>query len=368
VHIYQQNMRGGKSTHRRAGRYEGSYDLEVDADAEKLFGLEGGAFHMLVEGKWSKSEGIDGPSVGSVFGVNGDAMPRRTMDVTEFWYEQKLAGGDVRMRLGKMDITAGFEHHHCPVSFDCSSYAGDENTQFLNGALVNNPTIPFPDYGLGVSLLYSPGNFWYVSGAAVDAQADQRETGFNTTFHDEDYFLYIFETGLTPLLGSENGGLPGAYRAGLWYDPQPKANTELEGERKSYRDDVGFYLTCDQMVVKENANAEDMQGLGVFFRYGYGHSERNDIVNFVSGGLQYQGLIEGRDSDVLGIGFAHGTFSNSASSVYTEDYEAAFEVYYSAEIAPWFIVSPDFQYIVNPGGQSGRPDAVVIGARTLIIF
>ena len=122
------------------------------------------------------------------------------------------------------------------------------------------------------------------------------------------------------------------------------------------------------MVTKENDIADDTQGMGVFFRFGYANSERNDIVNFFSGGFQYQGLLDGRDNDVLGAGFAHGAFSDKASSEYTEDYEAAFEVYYSAEIAPWFVVSPSVQYIVNPGGQTDRPDAVVLGVRTLIVF
>ena len=41
--IYQQNVRGGISKHRRAGRYSGSYDLELSADLRKLLGIEGAA-------------------------------------------------------------------------------------------------------------------------------------------------------------------------------------------------------------------------------------------------------------------------------------------------------------------------------------
>ncbi len=366
--IYQQNVRGGMSTHRRAGRYSGSYDVELQVDFEKLLGIEGGRLYMLTEGKWSESQGIDGPSVGSVFGVNGDGAARRSIDVTELWYEQIFPGRTLTVRFGKMDLTGGFEHHNCPVSFDCSTYAGDENTQFLNGALINNPTIPFPDYGLGIAVHYSPDDFWYVSAAVADAQADVRETGFRTTFTGEDYFFYVVETGVTPVLGSENGALPGAYRVGLWYDPQPKANTDYDSAGKSYRDDTGFYLTCDQMLAKENADAEDTQGLGVFFRYGYANSEKNDVTGFFSTGFQYKGLVDGRDDDVLGFGFAHGAFSDKASTTYTDDYEAAFELYYSAEIAPWFVVSPSIQYVQNPSGDDSIDDAVVLGARVLMTF
>ena len=366
--IYQQNVRGGIGTHRRAGRFAGSYDLELSADLERLLGIQGGSLYMLTEGKWSKSGGIDAPSVGSVFGVNGDGAARRSIDVTELWYEQTFAEEALRLRIGKMDLTGGFEHHGCPVAFDCSSYANDETTQFLNGALINNATIPFPDYGLGVVVHYSPTRFLYASAAIADAQADVRETGFNTTFRNEDYFFYIFETGVTPQFGPKNGPLQGAYRIGLWYDPQPKANTDYADAGKSYRDDVGFYLSCDQMLAKENADHEDSQGLGVFFRYGCANSKKNDIANFWSVGLQYQGLIEEHDDDVLGVGFAQGIFSDRASTTYTGDYESVVEVYYSAQVTPWLSISPSIQYVANPGGGGTASNAVVLGMRAQMSF
>lgn len=365
TNVYQQNIHGGLSKHRRAGRFAGSYDLEVAADLQKLLGIKGGSLYMLAEGKWSKFGGIDAPSVGSAFGVNGDGAPRRSIDVTELWYEQVSADEKIRLRVGKMDLTGGFEHHGCPVAFDCSNYAKDETTQFLNGALINNPTIPFPEYGLGVAVHYSPTRLWYLSAAVADAQADIRETGFNTTFHNEDYFFYIFETGVTPQFGSANGPLPGAYRIGLWNDPQPKANSD---STKNYRDDVGFYTSCDQMLTKENNDPEDTQGLGTFLRYGYAPSKKNDITSFWSGGFQYQGLFDGRDDDVLGLGYAHGVFADTAASTYPEDYESALEVYYNAQVTPWCNISPSIQYITNPGGSSAVSDAMVFGIRAQIRF
>jgi len=205
-------------------------------------------------------------------------------------------------------------------------------------------------------------------GGIADAQADSRETGFRTAFHDEDYFFYALETGITPELDSANGAMPGAYRVGLWNDPQPKANTDLGDAGKNYRDDVGVYTSCDQMLYKENAHAEDSQGLGVFFRYGYADDKRNDITNFWSVGFQYQGLIEGRDDDVLALGFAKGVFSDKVSTTYTDDYESAFELYYSAAVSPWFHISPNIQYVTNPGGDKTIDDAVVLGLRVRVIF
>lgn len=364
TNIYLQNVRGGTSKHNKAGRFSGSYDLEMTADMENLCGIEGGSLYMHAEGTWPKTD-YDAKSVGSAFGVNGDYGSRRSMDITELWYEQVLSDDSLIFRVGKIDLTGGFECRSCPVSFDGSTFANDETGQFLNSALVNNPTIPFPENGLAAILYYNPIESWYISLGAADAQADARETGFRTAFHKEDYFFYVFETGVTPQFDSENGLLQGAYRIGLWNDPQPKANSDGS---KNYRDDTGIYLSFDQMVSKENADGDDSQGLGVFFRYGYASSKRNDVTNFVSAGFQYQGLFEGRDDDVLGVGFAHGDFSNSADTTYTDGHEYVMELYYNAQLTPCINLSPLVQYISNPGGDDNLSDVVLLGVRTQVTF
>lgn len=361
--VYQRNVKGGLSTDSRKGEFAGSYDLEVTFDLQRLMNMEG-FFYLHGEGGWTDSEGIDGVSVGSAFGVNADAIGNRTFDIVEFYYETAFWDNTFRLRIGKLDMTGGFECRGCPVSFDGSMYANDEVTQFLNGALVNNPTIPFPDYGLGVILHWNPVEDWYLSVGAADAQSDGRETGFNTAFHEEDYFLYIAETGITPQLDSANGPMQGAYRIGFWYDPQPKAYSDGPEER----DDHGFYVSCDQMLAKENNTADDTQGLGGFFRYGWAPEDKNDLAHFYSFGVQYQGLFDGRDDDVLGLGYANGIFSDKASDTYPEDYESVFEAYYSAQITRWMTLSPSVQYVTNPGGAGSVSDAVVLGLRALITF
>ncbi len=359
TNVYQQNVRGGLSKHDRSGRLSGSYDLEVLVDMEKLLGFDGGRVYLLVEGGWPDTAGINDESVGSSWGINADAIGNETAIVKELYYICQPFGEASELMVGKIDFT-GY--------FDAAKYANDEITQFLNAAFVDNPAIPFPEYSLGLVLTYYLNDDLYLMGGIADAQADGRETGFRTAFCGEDYYFYILESGLTARFDSANGPLEGTYRAGLWNDAQPKANTDSADAGKSYRDDVGFYLSFDQMLKKENNNSDDEQGLGAFFRYGYSPSRTNDITNFWSLGFQYLGLFEGRDKDVLGLAFGQGFFSDSAKTSYTADYESVMELYYSAEIAPWLVVSPSIQYITNPGGNDSVSDAVVIGGRVLIIF
>jgi porin len=364
TNIYQLNAKGGTSTHRRQGRWTGSYDVELNFDLARLAGIDGGSVYVLAEGTWSRQD-IDGTSVGSAFGVNGDFAPREAFNVIELWYQQALWDDTLQIRIGKLDMTGGFECSGCPVSFDGNLYANDENTQFLNAALVNNPTIPFPDYGLGAIVYWNPADDWYLSVGAADAQADKRETGLKTAFYGEDYWIYMAETGITPRLGSARGELQGAYRVGVWYDPQLKAHSDSVS---SHRDDTGVYVSCDQRLTRENGDFGDDQGLGAFFRYGYAPSRSNDLTQFYSFGVQYQGLLEGRDDDVLGVGYAHGVFSDGADATYTEDYESVLEAYYSAQVSERITLSPSVQYVTNPGDQAMTGDAVVVGLRAVVVF
>jgi porin len=360
--IYQINAHGGISTNEHRGRYHSRYEATMDVDLERLLGIEDGSFYIVGWGGWPDTEGINEHSVGSAWGISALPYGNRGMDIVQCAYEGPLLSDNLTIVIGKLDLTG---------IFDTTAYADNEYGrygQFINPAFVDDPTIPFPQQGLGVVLTWDITDLWYLMGGVADAQADFRETGFRTTFHKEDYFFYALETGVTAKLHSVNGPMQGTYRIGIWNDPQPKANTDLAATGKSYRDDIGFYTSCDQMLGKENDDPEDSQGLGMFFRYGYTDANKNDITSFISVGFQYQGLLDGRDDDVLGVASAHGFFSDTANLSYPEDYESVLEVYYNAQVTPWFNLSPNIQYIANPGGVKTAKDAVVVGIRAHMAF
>lgn len=363
TNVLQHTTHGGTSTHDRAGLLTGSLDVELTTDLQRLLGIEGATLYIYGESTWPRSDaGTEG--VGSTFTVNADAGGRNSFNIIELWWEQALLNNTLRIRFGKLDLTGGFQCRGCPVSFDGSSFANDETTQFLNTAFVNNPTIPFPAQGAGIIIYYNPVEWWYISGGVGDAAADKRETGLRTGLHGDDYGLYLLETGITPLLDSANGKLQGAYRFGMWIDTTDRA--EFGGENAS--NNTGFYTSCDQLVIKENNDSEDTQGLGVFGRYGWATSQVFSVTNFWSIGMQYQGLLDGRDDDVAGIGYAQGIYSDEAGVA--EDHESVVEVYYNAAVTPWLNLGPSLQYVKNPGGAKGGgvSDAVVLALRAQMTF
>jgi len=110
----------------------------------------------------------------------------------------------------------------------------------------------------------------------------------------------------------------------------------------------------------------DTQGVGLFARCGLADEKVNEVRSFWSVGAQYQGLLPGRDEDVLAFGVAQGLLSDDAD--FTASHETAMELYYNVQVAPWLNVSPSVQVVLNPGGDEARGEAVVLSVRAQLAF
>lgn len=363
---YQQNYSGGLET-RNARRLTGTYDWRVELDFKKL-----GLYDADLDyesGFYFKAKGSYGESlqdkVGSLFDPNADPEDKdQPIYVDKWWLWQKFLGGKLELRLGVLQTVKDL--------FDVSLYANHEDKDFLNQASYRNMTIPHKT-GMGAFLRAKPVDGWYLQAAAVDAQARDFRTRFDTAFDDEAWYLGFWETGLTPEWKTTRGPMPGRYRIGFWYDPRPQPVFEqLEEDEQPHRrgGDVGLYLGLDQMVWKEQDDPDDEQGLGLFTRYG----TRRDDINLVScywqAGASYKGLLPGRNDDVFGFSCAQGLLSKQYGDLIDPlaDRETVYEWYYALHLTPAIIISPDLQVITNPGGTRDARDAIVGGVRIRIVF
>jgi carbohydrate-selective porin OprB len=339
--IYQGNVTGGLSKDDDAN---GLYWFGNHFDLERLVGLPGGSAYFLVEGGWN--EGING-SVGSIMNVNGTAIGHEPIGVTRLWYDQELLGGRLRFRLGKIDVTTeNFEFYGRSVAFDAMAYANTPRTQFLDSGLVNNGSVPFPAAGLTGMMIVEPTDRWYVAAAGFDRQSDSFDWSYSNAFED---WMVMAETGIVTPLGRRS--LTGHYYVGYWYSTFPSAP-----------DGQGLYLGVAQELYREPDGAD--RGLGVFARYGYADQSVDGIQHYWSLGVQYRGLIPGREYDTLSMGWAQvfpREFSFAAAS------EGVLELYYRARLTPWLHISPHLQYIEDPG-TSDADDALTLGIRRQVTF
>ena len=106
--------------------------------------------------------------------------------------------------------------------------------------------------------------------------------------------------------------------------------------------------------------------LGIFFKHGRGRAEYSQYTQFYAAGLNYMGLISGREEDILGFGVVHSRHSAAFLEAHEGEFYAAetsYEITYHTEIMNWLSVQPTFQFIQQPGMEVEIPNATVVGLR-----
>lgn len=380
-----------------------SFDVTLSLDFGKLLKIEAlegiGATIYMDQGY---GDGAN-RNIGSIMGVNWDGTTSYGPYVAEYFlYIDKEVLPDLTVigRLGKLCIHGG--------PFDRNEYAKDETSQFMASHFRINPFIEGGEVGVyligaEIGLEYSLKNvapglpitaFFIHSGVYAQNGRDTTfglKEAFTTVNGDKPDVIWLSEFGFRTELPSWTGEgvMPGTYRFGFGYNSD-------EVEQYAYNNWGGilpakfekgynfFYMSFDQMVFKENSDEDDTQGLGLFFRYGTTPESKAlapfwnvPIESFWSFGFQYQGLIPTRDQDVLGFGYAlmdlngyaqprsSGGFAASSAPRFKD--EQILEIYYKIQVFNWLSVTPDLQYVLNPGGQ-GTDDAVVAGVRIQVAF
>ena len=228
-----------------------------------------------------------------------------------------------------------------------------------------------------------------------DPQACNR---YGTTFSLTGGALWMGEVQYAVNHGKQAAGLPGVYKLGGWYATADFADQHygLDGAGAvvslanpaavgplNHAGNWGIYGVADQMVWRA-----DKASLNLFARAGLSPSERNLISYYADAGAGFKGLLPGRADDVLTFGVAYAKISKDAAALDQDtlalngppypirDQEVVFELSYQAQIAPWWIVQPDLQFIVHPGGNVPDPNnpnvtvgnALLAGVRSIVKF
>jgi porin len=130
------------------------------------------------------------------------------------------------------------------------------------------------------------------------------------------------------------------------------------------------------------------QSMNIFVRAGAAPADRNFLSFYVDGGVGFKAPLPGRDDDVLTLGASFSNVSHDAAALDYDtraflgtfypirNYELVLEASYQLQVAPWWTIQPDIQYIAHPGGNVPDPfglgnvmkDSFIVGARTTIKF
>ena len=143
------------------------------------------------------------------------------------------------------------------------------------------------------------------------------------------------------------------------------SDVDGNGDAVLHDDNYGGYAVLDQMVWRE----KDDQGLSVFFMGGGAPQNRNTVQRHIAAGLNYTGLIPGRDADQAGVAFTSAYLSNkSRAASGKERGETTLEGTYRVQVNDNIAIQPDIQYVINPSGDRAIKNASVFTLRTEINF
>jgi porin len=330
--------------------HSGSYDAFLGVDLQDLVGWTGASLLVHIKGQYDRSVNS---SVGALSSPIDDADFDEPIYVDELWLQQNFLADRLRFRLGFLEQQ---------TAFDRNAYANSEDRQFLSTYLDNNGLVPLAN-GLGALIILVPTPGVEVALGVADADNRPRSAGFDTAFDGPESLTGYLELELrSPLY---RRGLDGAYRFGMFVDGRRLTHFRTG---RSDRGHLGGYASFDQLVWRERD--EGLQGLGLFARGGYADRDVNRISGFWSVGLQYTGLVPWRDADVMGIGSYQALGSRVYRDEVTSDFrrETGIEIYYAIAASSWLVITPDIQYIFDPGGTGEAGDVFVATLRIRLRF
>jgi porin len=375
----------------------GVFQPQLDIDLQKLLGWQGGHFHT--HGLVTHGPFFSQTYLGNILAVsNLEAGP--VARLYSLWYEQSAFNDLLSVRLGLMSADSQFLQSKTASNFINN---GISWPTFLAANLpAGGPAYPLPDPGIRVRIkptddLAFQAAVFSGDPSGGDGSNQSQPLPSGTVFSFRGGTFIIAEASYLPNQGKNANGLPGAYRIGGWWHTSPRfgdqrfdntgqslASPTSTGIPLNHTGDQGFYGVIDQMLYRV-PGTED-QGLSAFLRAGGVPNDRNLISFYADGGLLYKGLVPRRPDDKIGIAAAYARVGNNARGLDQDigffgnflypvrSGETAIEMMYQAQLAPWWMLQPELQYIIRPGGGvlnpdgSFRPNAWVIAVRSSLNF
>ncbi len=367
------NASGGRS---RGFAYNHMLFFQLTGDLEKLVNWQGATLVW----SWADNAGSNlSNTIGNNFQASTGYGPNSFI-FNELYLMQTVLDGRLAFKVGQLSALNDFAASPLYNAYINLAFSGNPI-----GIPLNVPLTALPSASWGAHVRYTAPE-WY-------AQAGVYQTsnrigvpayhGLDYSIRSGDGIMVIVETGWTPsfckstasepqktVTTADPSGYPGNYKVGLYFSNGSYAPFS---DGSNLANVYGFYLLADQMVYQESANPDQ----GMFLWSAFTVAPQQLIAQlpfFVSGGVQYVGLIPERDKDRAIFGVAYGRYSQDLASRQAslkqpqETYELVLEWSYQIQVNSWLTVQPDLQYIVNPGAAGTLQNAWVLGAVVNVSF
>lgn len=358
----------------RTGKvYVGNFHMMLTVDASRLLGWMGATFFfngLVTHG------GHPSDLVGDTQGVsNLDAPPGAQL--YEAWLQQNLFENRLSALVGRYDLSTEFYRLQSASLFSNSSFGtGPEFAQ----SGVAGPSI-FPDTAVGTRIEYKPARGVLLRAALLDGVPVSRPDGARRFFAEGDGLLLVGEAGFlfrpssteqprSPRfrIGRGAGLAPydGKVAIGGWYytaEFDDLSERLPDGLPVRHRGSGGGYAIADELLYR--GSGPSPRRLNAFVQLGLGDSRVNRFGFYAGGGLVLSGLFPALGSDELGVAVAsarngsHFVEGQREDGITVTRTETTVEITHLIQIGERLALQPDLQYVMRPGTDPGRKDALV---------
>ena len=361
----QANPTGGlQQTYAGWGRIRGT----MDVDFGKLTGWHGLSFH--VTGLWQFGGNL-GERIGVLANPSG-LVSAHTTRLDSFWLQEALFHDHLFLMAGQM---AGLDF------YGDQAYGGSyliEPIDYAYGNLFSNTYESFNP--AGTPAVQARVVIWktlYVQSAVLSGNRNpyvQDPNGLH--FKIADSPVFAFETGFSrhsEYLNGQTGDFekklyPGLYKFGATYNAGKFTDANGVVSPGNYL----IYGSVNQALYRERAGSS--HGVDGFFGFDWSPNDVNRENSQITLGARYNGPIPARPQDAASFGFVYTHIGDPFQTIGVPagapplGTEKAVELNYAANIRPYFLVQPVFQYYFDPGANPRVPNAAVFGFRTKVTF
>lgn len=286
----------------------------------------------------------DGELLASANEINAGPDNRNKVLVKKAYFSQGFYSGKLFLAAGKADPETWM---------DGNAYAGDQYTQFIGQALVDNPVLDQEDeQAPALAFGWRASEQWEL--VLVGVSSSHSWEGAREPKNEWEDVLDSPFLGLQLSFSPAGEGRAGNYRLYAWSASYDHAN--LDPNKPGFSPGWGIGISCDQEVSDR---------IGLFLRAGYQNKAVYAAPWFVSGGFSATGLIPGRERDIWALGAA-AMLENSL--LLNRTAETHLETYYRFIFTDHVSLTPDLQYILSPGQDPDADDLLVWMLRLELVF
>jgi porin len=357
--------------------FVGNLHLQLQVDAERLLGWRGAT--LFLNGLATHG-GHPSLLVGDAQGVS-NLEASGGWQLYEVWFQQNSLENRISALVGRYDLNTEFYRLQSATLFLNSSFGiGPEFSQSGRGG----PSI-FPDTSVGVRLAFKPTRDVVFRAAVLDGVPVDRPDGGRRLFAKGDGLLLVGEAAFLSRPAPEGRPLGSRFRigrsAGLspydsklavggWYYTaqfDDLSEREPDGRPVRHRGSAGAYALVDELV--HRSAAPSSRQINVFGELGLGDSRVNRFGFYAGGGLVFSGLLPALQNDELGLAIAiarngsHFIELQRQNAVPVTGTETTVELTYLLQIGNHLALQPDLQYVVRPGTDPTRKNALAVALR-----